>query len=337
MTAKKLPSGNWRVLVEAGRDASGKRMRRSFTARTKREAEYQAAAYLRDLQDNAPDAPDLTVRAAINNYINHRDKTLSPSTIRCYRQFQRTYYAPIEDYAISRLTSETVQAFINDLAVRLSPKTVRNVYGLLRAAVRASRPNKAINCTLPQKKPTQRTIPNDSEVKALLDASSGYLRIAILLASIGTLRRGEIAALRYEDISGNTIHIHADMVKSDAGEWIYKPTPKTSSSDRYVTFPPQVIEEIGDGEGFIMPCHPNGITKAFAKLKKRVGIDTRFHDLRHYAASAMHAIGVPDQYIMERGGWSSDTVLKSVYRNILNDKQKEFTDKTNQYFGANFF
>lgn len=337
MKAKKLPSGNWRVQVDAGKDPSGKRIRKSFTAETKKEAEYLAAEYLRDLQDGASDASDLTVRAAIDNYITHRDKTLSPSTIRGYRQLQRNYYAPIENYMISRITSETVQVFINTLAVDHSPKTVRNVYGLLRSAVRAVKPNKAINCTLPQKRPPQRTIPNDSDVKKLLDNCDGYLRIAILLASIGTLRRGEVCAVMYEDINGNTIHVHADMVQNDNKEWIYKPIPKTSSSDRNVTFPPQVIAEIGEGTGFIIPYNPNTVTQAFGRLKNRVGINTRFHDLRHYAASIMHAIGVPDQYIMERGGWSSDAILKSVYRNVLDDKQKEFTDKTNNYFGENFF
>ena len=48
----------------------------------------------------------------------------------------------------------------------------------------------------------------------------------------------------------------------------------------------------------------------------------RFHDLRRYSASIMHAIGDPDQYIMERGGWKSDKVLKQVYRGTLNEYQK---------------
>ena len=43
-------------------------------------------------------------------------------------------------------------------------------------------------------------------------------------------------------------------------------------------------------------------------------IPFRFHDFRHYSASIMHAIGIPDQYIMARGGWKTDTVLKAVYR-----------------------
>ena len=61
-------------------------------------------------------------------------------------------------------------------------------------------------------------------------------------------------------------------------------------------------------------------------------IPFRFHDFRHYSASIMHAIGIPDQYIMARGGWKTDTVLKAVYRNVINDEQKKFTDKINSHF-----
>ena len=43
--AKKLPSGSWRVLVYDCTDQNGKRRYKSFTAETKKEAEYLAAEY----------------------------------------------------------------------------------------------------------------------------------------------------------------------------------------------------------------------------------------------------------------------------------------------------
>ena len=46
----------------------------------------------------------------------------------------------------------------------------------------------------------------------------------------------------------------------------------------------------------------------------------------------MHAIGVPDVYIMQRGGWSSDYTLKNIYRGSMDDFQKKFTDITNSHF-----
>ncbi|MDE6601615.1 MAG: hypothetical protein K2K90_05540 [Lachnospiraceae bacterium] len=58
----------------------------------------------------------------------------------------------------------------------------------------------------------------------------------------------------------------------------------------------------------------------------------RFHDLRHYSASIRHALGIPDAYIMQEGGWKTDTVLKSVYRHTMSDRQKEMADRANDHF-----
>ena len=64
---------------------------------------------------------------------------------------------------------------------------------------------------------------------------------------------------------------------------------------------------------------------------ERAGIPHfRFHDLRHYCASVQHALGVPDAYIMQRGGWGN--MIKEVYRHALKDKVSEMDDKANNYF-----
>ena len=46
----------------------------------------------------------------------------------------------------------------------------------------------------------------------------------------------------------------------------------------------------------------------------------------------MHTIGAPDQYIIKRGGWSSDRVLKEVYQETIDEYNKRFEDKTLDYF-----
>ena len=127
------------------------------------------------------------------------------------------------------------------------------------------------------------------------------------------------------------------MVLDKNGKWIYKDMPKTSDSVRSVELPPQVIQMLGDGDpdAYIVPTTPAAISDAFSRLRNRLGMSCRFHDLRHYSASIMHAIGIPDQYIMERHGWSSDTVLKAVYRNTLTDKSNQFTHLANDYFADN--
>lgn len=48
----------------------------------------------------------------------------------------------------------------------------------------------------------------------------------------------------------------------------------------------------------------------------------------------MHAIGVPDQYILQRGGWISDNVMKSVYRNVIDLEKAKQDRKINEHFGG---
>lgn len=298
-----------------------------FTAGSKNELKKITAEYLFDNVHT----DDVSVKDAIDSYISNRSKVASPSTIHGYRQLQRNYYKDIEAFSVKAIKPEDIQKEVNKWAAGHSPKTVRNIYGLLISAIHAVMPDKRINVTLPQKKVIEYALPSEKDVSVLIANASRDLKIAIMLASIGTFRRGEIAALEYSDIDGNTIHVHRDMVKNEEGKWTVKEVPKTSKSDRYVEFPQKVIDMIGEGEGRIIKITPNVITASFIRLRKKHGINCRFHDLRHYAASIMHAIGIPDQYIMERGGWSSDKILKSVYRNTLKEKGKEFSDKTNEY------
>ena len=57
-----------------------------------------------------------------------------------------------------------------------------------------------------------------------------------------------------------------------------------------------------------------------------------FHDLRHLNASVMLALGVPDKYAMERGGWSTNSTLKAVYQHTFSDERKKVNDLVNNYF-----
>ena len=90
--------------------------------------------------------------------------------------------------------------------------------------------------------------------------------------------------------------------------------PKTSESVRYVKVPQQVIDLIGSGSGFILSCSPGAITSSFIRHRDALGLDVRFHDLRHYYASVGAVLGVPDVYMSEFGGWKKGSgVMKEVY------------------------
>lgn len=334
--AKKLPSGSWRVQVFSHYEIVGGKKRpryRSFTAATKAEAEYAAAMFARE--KDAVTSPHITVGQAVRHYIDQKESVLSPSTIRGYDTICRNQIGEIADIEIAKLSQDDLQGWIGVLAVRLSPKSVRNAWGLVSSAV-ALYSSKTYRVTMPAKRPISRHIPTDADVAALVAAADPRLKKAILLASVGTLRRGEICGLKYADINreNNTVYVHSDIVQDKSKNWIHKEIPKTSGSIRYVPLPPEVIGLLGDGDpdAYIYIGTPSTITTAFIRLRDSLGFMCCFHDLRHYAASVMHAIGIPDVYIMERGGWSTDSTLKSIYRNSLDDMNRKFANQANAHF-----
>ena len=327
--ATKLPSGKWRVLAYSNGH------RKSFTAPTKKEAEYQASQWL--MTETITE--DITIEKAIQRYIDNRTSVISPTTLRSYKSLQKNQYEEINNKRISDIKSEDIQKFVNNISKNESPKTVKNAYTLLKASITAVNPNKGINVRLPKKNPIEYHLPTDNDIKTLLDNADEEMKIAIMLASMGTLRAGEICALDYSDIKGDTIHVHQNMIFTENKEWVIKDIPKTAESDRYVTYPKKVIKAIGKGEGRIMESNPRALGSRYKRLVLRLNLDmsVRFHDLRHYAASKMHSIGIPDQFIQQVGGWKSDTILKSVYRNVIEDDRKRYEEIRNKYMEDKFF
>lgn len=334
-TARKLPSGSWRCRAYIGTDASGKKITASFTAPTKREAELQAAQYV---AENRHSKANLTIRDAIDRYITSKTAVLSASTIRGYRGLQRRYYDGIGAKKVNTLTTEDMQLFISDLTRKVSAKTVSNAYGLLNSSVTMFRPDAVFRVTLPTKKVKRRESPSDEDVRRLFEAAGRELKICIALSAYGSLRRGEACALKHSDIHGQFVSVHADMVINENEEFEYKDYPKTSDSVRTVLVPPEVVELIGDGvdDDFIIHASPDHITRRFIRLRDKLDLHhVRFHDLRHYYASIGAALGIPDIYMTQFGGWRPGSgVMKSIYQNTITDMSHDFAQRMSDHFSG---
>lgn len=331
-TIRKLASGKYNATGYYKDPLTGKISRPSFTANSKAEARRLASEWE---EDKRALPNEMTVKECIDRYIRSKEATLSPSTIRGYKTLQTHNYAGIENVRLKDVSDEILQLYVSELNKTFAPKHVRNIYSLLSSSLKMFS-KKTYNVFLPQKEVLELHIPTDNQVKQLMDNACPSLKKALALAAIGTCRNGEVCALKYRDIDydKNTVYVHSDMVKGPDKKWIVKDIPKTSTSARYIPLPKKVIELLGHGdpEDYVYGRVPSSIDSGFDRLRKRTGINCRFHDLRHYAASIMHALGIPDQYIMERGGWKSDRVLKSVYRNTLSDQSEKFSQVANNHF-----
>lgn len=303
----------------------------------KRQAERWKALHA---EDDTPAA--MTLRQACEAYIQSKDAVLSPATIRGYKIIVKNRLTGLMSCRIADLTQSQIQREINAEAKKYSPKTVHNDHGFLAAVLAMHRPHFTLHTRLPEKQQKAPHVPSNSEIEILLKNIAAHdpeLHKALLLAAFGSLRRSEICALLPEDISGNIVRVSKAVVLNDKNQYVVKDTTKSEAGTRLVTMPEEVIARLVPAEGAsrIVDYFPRSITKRFSTAVRQAGLEHfRFHDLRHYQASILHAMGVPDQYIMARGGWKTDATLKNVYRHQMDDKRQEVEDGICKYFTDKF-
>lgn len=336
--AKKLPSGSWRCQVYSHTDETGKRVYKSFTcqdpsSRGKRKCEAEAAAWASS-KENAPKTKkSMTFGQCVDEYIEARKAVMSPATVKLYKGYRRSALQDLMDIDVSKITNTAIQKAVSKEALKNEPKTVKNKFGLVTAVLSVYRPDMKLNVKLPQKKKTEVYMPPESDIQKILSASEGTpLEIPILLAIFGPLRRSETCALLSSDLEGNVLKVRRSMALDDDNNWVIK-QPKTFAGNRDVILPDFVADKLRGHEGRIVELTPTAVTKRFIKLLKKEGIRPfTFHRLRHYSASLLHSMNIPDVYIKKRAGWDSDYALKYIYRHALEEKEKEANQTANEAF-----
>lgn len=316
MKIEKLPSGSYRVR----KMYKGKTYTVIFDYKpTQREAIH---ALDQEMENEKVRISSMTFKKAAEEYISIKENVLSPTTIREYTGNISRLSSGFTSKNISDITALDVQKEINKLSKDKSPKTVRNYHGFISAVLGTFRPKLILNTTLPQKVKNEPYIPSEKDVKLIInDIEGSMFEVAILLACYG-LRRSEICALTLDDLVENTLTINKAKVMDKNKEWVIK-TTKTIESTRSVVISPILADKIRK-QGFIYKGNPNSISGHLNDVQDRLKIP-RFsvHKLRHYFASKMSELGVPEADILKMGGWNTDHVMKTVYRHSLQTKEAQ--------------
>lgn len=336
--AKRLPSGNWRVQVYTGKDSEGKRVYQSFTATTKKEAEFLAAEYVYKHKNQKREK--LTFGEAADQYIESRQNILSPATIRGYRIMQRNAFPLLLSTKIDRLLDGyLIQQQMNENAKKYSAKSMRNQLGFVTAVMGffkyqieevALKPKENHSIPVPTKA--------DAEKIMMLLKEAPEIECQALLAITCGLRQSEIAAITPEDIQGNVLLVHGARIPDEKNRLVYKETNKSEAGWRSVLMPDYLSHKMAQlcdnkREGEWLFGNPSSVLRAFKRLLISNGMPAyTMHSLRHCFAAIMHAQNVPDKYVMEMGGWSSDHVMKKVYQYTFEDETNKAKAVANQYF-----
>lgn len=334
MYIRQLPSGNHNVRVYD--KSTGKYRSKTFPTKAAakawgKQAEFEVSQGIKE----ASKKPVVTLGEAIDIYIASKNNVLSPSTIAGYRVVRRNHLQSLMSIPVDDLTAHTIQSAVNEESRVKSPKTIKNACGLINSALKVARPGFTFDVTMPQEMKKEVTVPTDAQVKKLIaDTRGTALGVAIMLAATAGLRRGEICALKRSDISGRVVTINKAAVLDSDNNRLVK-SPKSAAGYRKVTIPQYVVDEINaldTGTDSVTGLSLTMLESRWKRKQKTLGITFRFHDLRHYNASIMLALGVPDKYAMARMGHSTSGMLKRVYQHIFEDKAAAVDQQMTDFF-----
>jgi integrase len=291
--------------------------------------------------------PQFTFADQLHQWLEDRErrKGLSPSTIEGYQVNIRCHIVPgLGDIPLEDLRAFHIRDFYGELQdAGLSPKTIRNVHGIVHCALEDAcdmeriAGNPAGRVKPPAAQRPEIIIADDNELAKIHTAIEGSkYRICVLLAMSAGLRRGEIVALQWRDLNpeSGALIIRRAAVQVAGKDVTIKSTK--SGKDRIVVLPATMLEELethrveqvrmkeacglkhaakdwicaeADGTAFT----PKGLASDFYRLSKKYGVEVTLHGLRHTFVTEQLAAGVTSEIVQKRSGHATMAFMHDRY------------------------
>lgn len=341
---KKLDNSRFQATVFVGRDANGKQMKKKKTF----DSEKEAKAFARELEQDIEDRRYINVgnvrmKAWMGKWLKLNKSRLSPSTYVSYKIYVDVHFAPeFGSLKLDQINEMHIKQYMSDKLETLSPTTVRKHMLILRRilydALKYKSPFQDIE--IPKNEEHKPHVLTDDEFLVIHEAVKGTRdELMILLAAWCGLRRGEIFALKWNDIDWDDKTIRIDESRTITTDGYIDKKPKSKNGLRTIAVPEYLMSLLDkhrksqkEIKGRLFTLRPDNYSSYFAEMIKKKGLpQIRFHDLRHYHASWMYKHDIPDHYAAQRLGHDI-LVLKGVYQHLdLNIK-----DKIDNIIRANF-
>src|SRR5260370_472013 len=292
--------------------------------------------------------------------------TMKPNTYKQYRSIVHHHVLPsLGNIKLQKLTAEKVQEFCAQKQNEgLSPGTVALIHSVLNTALENAvrwglvARNVAKLVTLPHvERYEAQTLTMEQALKLLELAQGSRIETLLLVALTTGMRRGELLALRWDDIDFEKGVLHVRRTMSHIPGLGYKEgEPKTKAGRRTIELSSvtigalkehqvsQVQMRINAGEKWqeqgIVFCNiyggffnPAKVLVLFQKLLEDAGLPhMRFHDLRHSAATILLEARVHLKMVQERLGHSTIATTADIYSHISSEMQQEVVDKIDDLF-----
>ena len=347
---------SWELKFDAGRDpGTGRRITRYSSFRgTKRDAEVELAKLITAAANGEHvDPSKLTVSEFLDRW--ERDwcaGNVSPKTRERYAELLRIHVRPtLGALKIQKLRPVHLSGLYGALLrdSNLAARTVGHVHRALHRALGHAtgwdiiQQNIAARVVPPRVAHHEMAILTPAQVKVVLETARGRSIFPIATLALATgMRRGELLALRWQDIDLNKAKITVARSLEQTKAGLRFKEPKTAHGRRTISLPATAVTELrthwrtqqqlrlalGAGksppEALVFadlngePRLPNAITKEWERTARAAGMAfATLHSLRHTHASHLIAAGLDILTISRRLGHGSPTITLSVYGHLF--------------------
>jgi len=338
------------------------RQRKYFYGETRREVQEKLKVALREQQQGTlVTASQQTVKQFLERWVESYKPTVR---LRTYVQARSVVYRhlipALGHVSLQKLTPEMIRGMYRQkLDEGKKPATVRAIHSMLHRALEEAvkdglvARNVASLVKAPRIEKGEKQVLNADQAKQLLEVVRGSSLDALLVLALATgMRRGELLALRWNDIDlerGTLVVRHT--VSRIAGYGLVEGEPKTRAGRRRIVLPVVVVEALrrhqagqeqmrvvaGDSwqeKGIVFAdkdggfLDPDSVVRRYKRLLKRVGLPRLcFHDLRHSAATILLAADVHPKKVQELLGHSSISMTLDLYSHVIPSMQQDVADK----------
>lgn len=368
------PDGRSYIFYEArvtvGFDENGRQKQKSISGKTQTEVRRKMSKMISEVDRGSyTDASKQTLSEWLDIWLEtYIEGSVKPYTVDSYRGQCENHIKPaLGSKKLSALTTTDIQKFYNSLGKtkKLSPKTIKNVHGVLHSALekavelRLISSNPSNMCSLPTVVKKDITPLEQEDISILLEdwRRHKYYRVYVVTLFTG-MRQGEVLGLTWDcvDFDDRAIHVNKQLQKtSKVGGTYYLPVTKNSQT-RTVYVAPFVMDifreqksiqnqmrrKAGDAwhnEWNLVFTNEFGghlthiaVYKRFKESVRRVGLDeTRFHDLRHSFAVASLESGDDIKTVQENLGHSSAAFTMNVYAHASKRMKKRSAENMERY------
>lgn len=322
--------GRWEAYTP--RDAFGKR--RKVVRATQREA-LAALAGLKASPKSSVRNSAIKLRTMLDDWLERiKQPAVRERTALNYAALLRLHVHPtFGAMQLGKLTDLHIEQWYAPL-YQAKPYTAKAARILLQQALDYAvkkgwiATNPARTAELTTTDPSHEIIPLTLEqARALLEATQGHRLEALYLVALTLgLRRGEVLALRWEDVDLEKGALRITGTLQRIGKKLVRGKPKTDSSAALIPLPRPVVAALlrhrerqaiereklssidawtDTGYVFVStvgtPLEPRNLLIQFKAVLSRAGLpsSTRFHDLRHSCATLLIAQGVHPRVVMQ--------------------------------------